>query len=413
MQDLEPGENFCDNFDWITDEMFEYPKKENKFWSAEIEDTEFDFEKNKQKLITNLDMLQNMSVEESTLYKKWQEWNKDLHSSMMRLPVLHSYYDNIWRPTDLMNKDLTIKEINALEPYVEITEDVTRWTDIRKLISTMEFTQNPGRNVKAFVKDRITQKLLGVISLGSDVVSVKVRDEYIGWTKDDKFKSGKLNNLGMGTTIVATQPFGYNFLGGKLMAALTTSPTFRKEWKDKYDDTLCAIHTTSLYGNGSMYNSIPHFKALGESAGKVGIKPDDSIYLPWLQWVKEMYPDFYLYSIGATGPKQIMINRILKEIGLNVSSYHHGFKRGVYFALFHENGKEYLCGKIKEEDLKLKDKFANGDHYTIQWWKQKAINRYSTLHAEGRLKDETLYYIDIIGMTWEQCKSKYLSEVGR
>lgn len=384
-----------------------------KFWDSEIIETEFNFDKNKQKLIENLNMLQSMSVEESTLYKKWQEWNKDLHTSMMRLPVLQSYYDIIWKPTDLMNKELTIKEINLLEPYVEITEDNEKWADIRKLVSSMEFTQNPGRNIKAFVKDKITGKLLGVISLGSDVVSVKVRDEFIGWNKEDKFKSGKLNNLAMGTSIIATQPLGFNMLGGKLIAALTTSPTFRNDWYKKYNDVLCGIHTTSLYGNGSMYNSIPHFKALGESAGKVGIKPDDSVYLPWLKWIKQTYPDFYDYAKDATGPKQVIINRILKEIGLSVSSYHHGFKRGVYFALFHENGKEYLCGKIKEEELKLKDKFANGDHYTIQWWKQKAINRYSTLHAEGRLKDETLYYIDIIGMTWEDCKKKYLGEVGR
>ena len=29
--DLEPGENFCDDMDMVTDEMFEYPKKENKY----------------------------------------------------------------------------------------------------------------------------------------------------------------------------------------------------------------------------------------------------------------------------------------------------------------------------------------------------------------------------------------------
>ena len=36
----------------------------------------FDFDGNKQNLIDNLDMLKEMSVEEQTLYKKWQEMNK-------------------------------------------------------------------------------------------------------------------------------------------------------------------------------------------------------------------------------------------------------------------------------------------------------------------------------------------------
>ena len=48
--DLEPGENFCDDFDMITDEMFETPAKENtstKFWDRPQEETDFNFERNK------------------------------------------------------------------------------------------------------------------------------------------------------------------------------------------------------------------------------------------------------------------------------------------------------------------------------------------------------------------------------
>jgi hypothetical protein len=41
------------------------------------------------------------------------------------------------------------------------------------------------------------------------------------------------------------------------------------------------------------------------------------------------------------------------------------------------------------------------------------IKRYSKLHEEGRLKDETLFYADAIGLTWEQMKEKFLADVGR
>ena len=252
-----------------------------KFWDSEIVQSEFNFDMGKKLLISNLDLLHGMSVEESTLYKKWSEFNDDLHTSMKRLPVLQSYFDTIWTPTNIMDKDLTIKEILSLQPYVELTDDAVRWTDIRKLISSMEFTANPGRNVKAFVKDRVSGKLLGVISLGSDVTSLGVRDKFIGWSKDNKFKDGKLNNTAIGTSIVPTQPLGFNFLGGKLVAALTTSPIFRSEWETKYNNTLVAVGTTSLYGASSQYNGIPHMKTLGESAGKIGTKPDNWIYKIW------------------------------------------------------------------------------------------------------------------------------------
>ena len=400
-----------------------------KFWDTgtEIKKTDaFDFERNKKELVQNLDYLFAMSVEEQTLYKKWVEWNQDLHASMMRLPVLQSYYDILWEPTDINNKELTIKEINALEPYVEIIDDdpkqSTRWTEIRRLIHTMGFTANPGRNVKIYIKDRLTKKILGQISLGSDITSLGVRDNFIGWTKEDKFAGGKLNNTTIATTIVSTQPFGYNFLGGKLVAAMATAPEIREYWKQKYDNVLIAVGTTSLYGIHSQYNGIPHFKTLGESKGKISIKPDDKYYDVWHHWLQENKADWYrdqieLASADKSGPvsgvKQKILGQIFKELGIKSDTYHHGFKRGVYFAPMYENGNDYLCSKIDEDKLIMKPKFVQGDEYTIKWWKDKAIKRYSKLHEEGRLKPEKLFYADAIGLTWEEMKDKFLADVGR
>ena len=107
-----------------------------------------------------------------------------------------------------------------MDPIVELAETPETWTLLRTLISSMEFTANPGRNIRFFVRDRVTGKYLGVISVGSDVTSIKVRDDYIKWTKDNKFVDHKLNQTCIGTSIVPTQPLGFNFLGGKLLSAL-------------------------------------------------------------------------------------------------------------------------------------------------------------------------------------------------
>ena len=407
-----------------------------KFWdSGEETNTEvFDYNEMKKKFIENLDYLRTMSVEEQTLYKKWMEWNEDLIGNMKKLPVLQSHYDSLWKPTDIMNKELTIAEIEAIEPYVDIVDDnakeSTRWTEIRRLIHTMEFQANPGRNVKCYVKDRVSGKILGQICLGSDITSLGVRDAYIGWQKEDKFTNGKLNCTTIATTIVSTQPFGYNFLGGKLIAALATSPEVRDFWQKKYNNPLVGVGTTSLYGVHSQYNGIPHFKTLGESKGKISTKPDDKVYNPWHQWLKENRADWYKMHImderernGAnmgydrngpvSGIKQKIIQAIFKELGIKGNAYDHGFQRGVYFAQMYENGNEFLQSKIEEKDLVLKEKFAKGNEYTIKWWKDKAIKRYTTLYNDGRIKPEVLFYVNAIGMTWEQMKDNYLKEVGR
>jgi hypothetical protein len=401
------------------------------FWDTEPQKPIFDFETEKRKLIENMDYLMTMSVQEQTLYKKWVELQEP--TMIQAKAQIASYYDSQWKPTDINNKELTIKEIESLDPYVEIVDDPkesTKWAAVRRMIHTMDFTANPGRNVKINVKDRVSGKLLGQISLASDVTAMGVRDNYIGWSKDNKFVDGKLNNTTIASTIVCTQPLGYNFLGGKLIAMMTTTPEVRAYWKEKYKNVLIAVGTTSLYGIHSQYNGIPLFKTLGESAGKISLKPDDKFYDPWHQWIKENHADWYAENIteerarnGAnmgydrngpvSGIKQKILGKIFKECGIKATEYHHGFKRGVYFAMMYENGNEFLRNEITEDKLIIKDKFKQGTEYINKWWKKHAISRYTKLHDEGRIKPEHLFYIDAIGISWEEMKAKYLAEVGR
>ena len=292
------------------------------------EEETFDFEGSKQNLIDNLDMLKEMSVEEQTLYKKWQEMNKGGKMAKIK-KKLYTYRDNLWLPSDLDNLEKTIKQIEDLEPYVELAEPgkgVTEWVNYRKLIHTMEWVANPGRNMKFWVRDRKTDKVLGLICLGSDVTSIKVRDAYIGWDKTNKFEQHKLNNTAIATTICSTQPGGYNMLMGKLIAALTTCKIIRDAWENKYGDKLIAVGTTSLYGINSMYNGMPHFKTIGETAGQVRLKPDDDAYLPWNKWLKENHPEEHKKAINATGPKQNVINKVFKHCGIKPSNMTTGLR---------------------------------------------------------------------------------------
>jgi hypothetical protein len=257
--------------------------------------------------------------------------------------------------------------------------------------------------------------------MGSDVTSLGARDKFIGWSKDNKFKDGKLKYTSIGTTICCAQPLGFNFLGGKLVATLVTSSVVRDAWKKTYGQTLVGASTTSLYGIHSMYNGIPHWKTLGESVGRVALKPDNSTYEVWVDWLKENRASEYkimnTQKEGVAGPptgiKQKIIGMIFKAVGVKSSNYQHGFKRGIFFADIYENGKEFLRGEIEEAGLKMKPKYNDDSAYIMKWWKPKAIRRYTKLFDEGRLKPEKLFYGDIVGKTWEETKEQYLKEVGR
>ena len=380
-----------------------------------FDEPKFDFDAERTKFISNLDLLKSMSVQEQTLYKKWQEFNKNEYNMRNKVTNFPKYYNRLWKPTDITNKELTIKEIESIEPEVVFvpSDDASNWTMYRMLIHTMDWSANPGRNQKYFVRDKVTDKILGLVSLGSDVTSIKVRDDYIGWSKDNKFVDHKLNNTAIASTIVCTQPIGFNFLGGKLIAALTTSSAIRNKWYEQYNDILIGVTTTSLYGVHSQYNGIPHWKTLGESAGKIAIKPDDDVYFVWANWLKENYREEFDKAQSQTGPKQNTINRIFKHLGIKGKDYEHGFHRGVFFANMYDNGLEYLRNEIEDKDLRMKPKFENDIDYIMNWWKPKAIRRYVKLYDNDKLKPEVLFYGDIVGKTWEETKEQYIGEVGR
>ena len=73
---------------------------------------DFNFETEKQNFVDNLDMLKLMSVQESTLYKKWQEFNKDEYKMRTKAHKFDIIKSKLWKPTNIYDYGLTVKEIN-------------------------------------------------------------------------------------------------------------------------------------------------------------------------------------------------------------------------------------------------------------------------------------------------------------
>lgn len=391
----------------------------NEFFDA----GEFEFELEKSKFIKNIDYLKSMSAEEQTFYKKWVEV-QTYKDYLNKSGVVKA---KIWTPTDITNVDLTIKELENLNPtIVHVTAGSPYehdWLMLRLFCHTMEYAQTPGRFIKLLITDgnMDNPRYLGAVSISSDVIVITDRDDYIGWTADNKLKDKRLVHSAIGSCIMSTQPFGYNFLGGKLVAALITTSKTREIWKKLYDEELVGMTTTSLYGSYSMYNSLKWWHKCGSSTGKMMIKPDDSVYEVWHQWIKdnrtEQYNKAMTQKEGVSGPvtgaKTRVINMIFQTLGIKSSDYTHGYERGVYYSCFYENTKEFLQNKITEKDLKLKELFKKDVQGVLDWWKPKAIERYKKLHGEGNIKSDILYYNKMMGMTYDEAKSKFFNEVGR
>jgi len=387
----------------------------------------FDIAVNKKKVLDDLIWLKSLKVEEFTFRKKWEE--------MQLLTLFIKEFANqakakIWSPTDLNDEALTIKEITELQPVVRVVNDdyyERLWTTLRYYCSSAEYNQAPGRFIKFLMEDKTSGKILGICSIASDVICISDRDKYIGWTPENKLKNKMLKHSAIGTTIVPTQPFGSNFLGGKLVAALVTSGVVRNEWEnpgikaEANPGKLVGMTTTSLYGGFSMYNSLKWWKPVGMTKGKIAIKPYEAGYENWHGWLKQHMKDEYDKAMtqkeGISGPVTGAKNRVLamifKACGIKQSDFMHGFERGAYYSCFYENTKEFLCNKITEDKLVMKTLFKDDTKAIVDWWKPKAIERYKKLKAENRLNPNKLFYNVMTEQRYEESKQLFFDAVGR
>lgn len=387
-------------------------------------------------VIEDLNYASKMSVEEYTLFQKWCEIQErypthnvstifgpeiqmvDLEDEAM----IKKIKNNIWIPQ-------SIDDYMDLEPVLIYTKDAElseTWNCIRTFISTMKNNSNIGRNLNYIVQDNKTGKYLGVICISSDFLDLTPRDQYIGWERSKKTQGHMINHTAIGSTIVPFQPLGYNYVGGKLLALLCLSDEVQYQWKKQYGDVLVGVTTTSLYGknkaNGlSQYDGLKHWKKMGFSSGSVSYETTKTTVYHIRDWLKKNHTRKYFEWYMAKKPSGQPYKRDHKNRSytftyskLNVPKelIRSEHQRGIYFSPLYNNTNEFLKDEIKENDLVKA--FDTSYKALADLWKTKyASKRIKSLKEQNRVSEETLFYDDLIFLTWEEAKNKYLSQVGR
>jgi hypothetical protein len=87
-------------------------------------------------------------------------------------------------------------------------------------------------------------------------------------------------------------------------------------------------------------------------------------------------------------------------------------QRGIYFSPLYNNTCEFLRKEITADQL-VKS-FDTSEETLANIWKTKyAKGRISMLKKKNNVSYESLFYDDLIFMSWEETKAKYLPQVGR
>lgn len=381
----------------------------------------------KEQILDELNLFQNMTTEEYTLYIKWNYLqslypNKNDKNSFFNTPILSQYPEiaqiksNIWTPKDG-------REFTDLKPQLIFCDSpalTKEWTILRHFTSTMNYKGLVGRRLNFIVLDKVTKKYLGVFCLSSDFLDLVPRDKFIGWDRNTKTYGG-INKTGIGSTIVPTQPLGFNYLGGKLLALMIISDQVADTWKKKYNSDLAGVTTTSLYGSYSQYNSLKYWKKMGRTNGTIKFNHTTKVSNMIKEYIKNNDPEFYhkcyvFQKPSGTGPfyrdaTQRGIMYAYSKLGIKITGAESNHQRGIYFCQLYENTKEYLRGEHKE--LKNK-KFDNSVEVLSNLWKEKyAAGRIKNLLSENRVNNDILFYDDMLECDWKTIKEKYLKDVGR
>ena len=388
-------------------------------------------------VIEDLTYASKMDVREYTLYQKWCEVKERYPGDLEYNPI---YQENLFRwkypeqeklINDVKSNFWMPKEpddYEKLKPVMKLHngELAETWNAIRTFTSTMKNNSNIGRNLFYTVEDEVTKKYLGVICISSDFLDLTPRDKAIGWTRDVKTQQGMINHTAIGSTIVPLQPLGWNYMGGKLLALLCLADTVQKDWKERYGDVLVGVTTTSLYGKTktdglSQYDNLEHWQKMGFSSGSVAFEPSRTTKNMLFDWIKETEPRKYFEWWAAKNQQGLPLKRDHKNRSLNFAYPKLGIpkhlirtehQRGIYFAPLYDNTNEYLRKEITDADL-VKS-FDTSEEALSEIWKTKyAKGRIRQLQKKNTVSYETLFYDDLIWLSWEATKEKYLPQVGR
>lgn len=355
-----------------------------------------------------MELTREQAIHVSGLFKEYFKNYSDIESYMRQEKLKSVEYlsnplfpieDELFSDFNMHPKDMDIV-VTQIQPDM--------WENLLNITSSHVNKAPVGRNIELAVMENNTKKILGFIRLGSPVIYMKPRNELLGQVFSQNIDwSKRFNNAAlMGFVIVPSQPFGFNYLGGKLLAAICTSHEVREICNKKYGMNLCLFETTSLYGSTksvSQYDGMKpfiHFRGLTES----DIIPlmHGKQYEDMKAYVESFTGDVLGEDESTTSRKLRTYTKIvaLTKAALKGTPEGDEFNQTIEAAKDLTEQKRYFTSNygfsnyIDYINCKT-DTLIPGENFDkfylsniIEWWKNKASNRYENLKADGRLRTE-------------------------
>ena len=307
-------------------------------------------------------------------------FNEDIHPEDMEFEI-----KNVGdRFNDEVSQDFYIKYLTATSSHV-IEHNI------------------PGRELRWLVREKNSGKIMGFIRFGSPTINSKPRNNWLGRAPDLSVFN---RHAVMGFAIVPSQPFGYNYLGGKLLALMCVSHYAREQVSKVFEKDIALFETTSLYGSTTSASQYDGLKPFIRYKGLT-----DSQFTPLLhkESFHKLHNKFKEWNHGepltenrASSKKMKRQNKMISIIrnSLKDEDKLKEFNSIIQMAFGLTQRKrayvsDYGYQNVREVILGEQDKLIKGQNWDkfeydniIKWWKKKAGKRYVKLKSEGRFRTE-------------------------
>lgn len=329
-----------------------------------------------------------MSYKRNELINKNRKWI-DSHIELAK--------ENLANGWDVWNSEII--------PSLEICETKEQFDLFRiyRYYWSSPYSDYVGRRIKIIVRDIAlpSKPVIGIIALGSSIIHIPERDQWIGW--DKKTRTENLIYTMDAYVLGALPPYSY-LLGGKLLSYLLASSELINIYKKKYADQttiissrkandIACIFTTSLYGKSSQYNRIKYddiklYKLIGYTKGYGTLHLTDETFSAMSELLREN--KILISNKFGDGPSWRM--RVIRSAAdiLGFDSdflLRHSFKRAIYLTPLARNYLEFLNGrdkKLKYYNFSLKDLT---EYWRNRWHLKRKDNldiKESVLHFNKR-----------------------------
>lgn len=315
--------------------------------------------------------------------------------TMKRVEILHNnrkwIKDHIGLARQNLASGIDVMD-SKIMPVIEVCES-KKQHDLFRILRyswSSPYSEYVGRRIKIIIRDYglRSKPVIGIAALGSPIIHIPERDEWIGWDKE--MRTSNLNYT-MDAYIIGAVPPYNNLLGGKLISYILASKKIREIYHKKYRnqitlidkkiaDKLVGIFTTSLYGKSSQYNRISYnnrilYIPIGQTKGFGTLHFSEQTIKSMVALLKSR--NILVSHDFGGGPSWVM--RIVRSAGeiLGFDSdflLKHSFKRNIYFVPLATNYREFLVGASKKvcyTNYKMNDLVA---YWKSRWFEKRKLN---------------------------------------